>query len=182
MAQLLFIADPHFGHTNIIKFCNRPFHNTDEMDNTLIKNWNDKVKKKDTVYLIGDLSWHSAEITNDILSMLHGKIHWIKGNHDHYLLKDKNFNINRFESIKDYDEIKYNKQRIILFHYPIASWNAAFHGSTHIHGHIHNNENEYIILNDHIKQNMYNVSVEMIDYTPITLDELKKHKGKNNNE
>ena len=43
--KTFFVSDTHFNHTNIIKYCNRPFNNADEMDAALIKNWNAKVPK-----------------------------------------------------------------------------------------------------------------------------------------
>jgi calcineurin-like phosphoesterase family protein len=54
-----YIADTHFGHANIIHLCNRPFQNVDEMDDALIKNWNSRVTKKDTVYILGDFAFKS---------------------------------------------------------------------------------------------------------------------------
>ena len=50
MSQLFFTSDHHFGHANIIKFCNRPFKDVQEMNETLIERWNKKVKPKDHVY------------------------------------------------------------------------------------------------------------------------------------
>ena len=52
-----FTSDLHFGHSNIIKLCNRPFADVESMDAALIENWNKKVKKNDTVYVLGDIVW-----------------------------------------------------------------------------------------------------------------------------
>lgn len=53
-----YISDLHFDHTNVIKFDNRPFKDVEEMNNTLINNWNSVVKKSDIVYVLGDfLLW-----------------------------------------------------------------------------------------------------------------------------
>lgn len=52
-----YISDTHFGHSNIIRHCNRPFVNADEMDEVLIKNWNSVVTNRDTVYILGDFAF-----------------------------------------------------------------------------------------------------------------------------
>ena len=51
--NIWFIADPHFDHKNIIKYCERPFNTVEEMNQTLIERWNSVVKKDDKVFCIG---------------------------------------------------------------------------------------------------------------------------------
>lgn len=55
MSKVFFTSDLHFGHENVIKFDNRPFRSVEEMDAELISRWNNKVKKGDLVYVLGDL-------------------------------------------------------------------------------------------------------------------------------
>jgi len=74
-----FTADCHFGHYNIIRFCERPFKNLNHMHGTLISNWNKKVKPEDTVYHVGDFSFGWSRKYE---SRLNGKIIHIRGNHD----------------------------------------------------------------------------------------------------
>ena len=77
-----YISDTHFGHQNIIRYDNRPFSTADEMDEVLIDRWNDVVSDEDTVYVLGDFSWHREEKTLEILDSLSGRKVLIKGNHD----------------------------------------------------------------------------------------------------
>ena len=84
--KIFFTSDLHFGHENVLRFDNRPFETVDEMDDELIKRWNDKVAKGDLVYVLGDLIWKTA--TNEavqIIKRLNGQIVLIKGNHDRFL-------------------------------------------------------------------------------------------------
>lgn len=166
-----FTSDTHFGHTNVIKYENRPFETVEEMDEALIKNWNQKVKANDEVYILGDFSFYKAEKTMDILKRLNGKKYLIRGNHDYYL-DDKNFDKTLFESINDYLSIKDNKNIICMFHYPIAVWDRMHYGSIHLYGHIHSK----MELVDYKEKLAFNVGCDVNNYEPITLDELIKKK------
>lgn len=67
------ISDTHFGHANIIDYCNRPFRDVFDMDETLIRNWNEVVGKDDLVYHLGDFAFHKdKEDLMGLLSRLHG--------------------------------------------------------------------------------------------------------------
>lgn len=70
--MIYFIADTHFGHENVIKFCDRPFACADEMNEALISNWNERVNGNDTVYIIGDMFFRCRE-PESILKRLRGK-------------------------------------------------------------------------------------------------------------
>ena len=67
--MIYFIADTHFGHENVIRFCSRPFSCAAEMDEALIENWNRRVRGHDTVYIVGDMFLHSV-IAEQILKRL----------------------------------------------------------------------------------------------------------------
>ena len=112
-------SDLHFGHKNIIKYENRPFNNIEEMDKATINLWNETINNEDLIYILGDFSWYKGEKTNEILKTLKGNKILIIGNHDENFLKDKKFNKNLFQEICYYKELKINKTKIILFHYPI---------------------------------------------------------------
>ena len=72
--SIWFTADTHFGHSNIIKYSNRPFDNADEMDEALIANWNKRVRPGDIVYHLGDFSFKKGR--DAIEGYIFGPSHW----------------------------------------------------------------------------------------------------------
>lgn len=82
-----YISDLHFGHKNILRFDNRPYNTTEEMELDLISRWNKQVSNADHVYVLGDFLWKAgSDEWIRILNKLNGNIHLILGNHDpeHY--------------------------------------------------------------------------------------------------
>ena len=133
-----YIGDTHFGHSNVIHFDNRPFQNRDEMDQTLIDNWNARVKPCDDVWIIGDFCYKSGKVPENYLKKLNGKKHLVLGNHDKHMLQRPGIK-DYFESIEQIAEIEDGDHLLVLSHFPLASWNKAAYGSLHIYAHIHNN-------------------------------------------
>jgi calcineurin-like phosphoesterase family protein len=131
MSDTYFTSDTHFGHENIVEFCNRPFGSVFAMDEGLIANWNARVRDGDTVYHLGDFCWGNAQLWKRFRERLNGNICFIRGNHD------KQVNQKLFQWVKDYAEIMVDGQRIILFHYPMRSWNHSGRGAWHLFGHCH---------------------------------------------
>ena len=175
--MIYFTSDLHFGHKNIIRFDNRPFATIEEMDDELIKRWNNKVTKDDTVYILGDISWHNDDRTYEILKQLNGHKRLIKGNHDKLHSKVKNC----FESIKDYDEIIVDGKQLILSHYPIHMYNHQFRGGIMLFGHVHNTKSNELVSeimfdlnNNDIPCAMGNVGCMCWDYEPVSLDEIRR--------
>lgn len=76
-----FTSDLHFGHRNVIPYCNRPYKDVDEMHEALIKIWNDTVQEGDLVYVIGDFSLNK-KYSKEIIPLLKGNKILISGNHD----------------------------------------------------------------------------------------------------
>lgn len=170
--MIYYTADLHLCHKNIIDICIRPFKDIDQMNNTIIQNWNKKINNKDTVYIIGDIAY--PKNTDDVIQVikllkrLNGNKILIQGNHDWRLLKNIEF-CELFKIITIYKEIKDNDRRVVLFHYPIEDWNYQRYGSYHIHGHVHDN----IVINI---PNRFNAGVDVQNFYPVTLDELIKQK------
>jgi calcineurin-like phosphoesterase family protein len=153
-----FTADTHFGHENIIKYCNRPFKDADEMDETLIRNWNERVTKGDTVFHLGDFCFKRSHRGKDIVDRLNGDIILIKGNHD------------KKQSIKtiiDSMVVYYNGHRIWLTHYP--EWANPL--MVTLAGHVH----EKWKINYPAKRRGFpivNMGVDVWDFRPISLEEI----------
>lgn len=107
------------------KMDKRGFANVNAMNDYMLKQWNSKVRNRDEVVILGDLSWGKSEETNQLLQKLNGRLYLIQGNHDHYV-KDPNFDSSRFEWIKMYEELSDNKRKVILCHYPIMCYNGQY--------------------------------------------------------
>jgi len=168
---IYYTADQHFGHLNIIRFCDRPFVTVAEMDEALIKNWNNIVSERDIVYILGDLVFRSDKHASYYIDRLKGVKHLILGNHDHKWIKNCNLQ-KYFASVSYYLEIKDGEKRLALSHYPMLSWGGAARGALHIYAHIHNKKDG--LAYETLKQmdNALNAGVEINDYRPVTLDEL----------
>ena len=176
-----YISDLHIGHKNVLKFDNRPFQTIEEHDSAIVRNWCNKVTGKDTVYLLGDISWQGAEETKKIIQQLPGKKVWILGNHDHKIKNNQELR-KEFEEITDYKEIKLpDGKYLILCHYPILCFKNHMRGSYHFYGHVHNSwewemmeEMKKEMEDKNILCNMYNVGcmMEYMNYTPRTFEEI----------
>lgn len=173
-----YIADTHFGHANIIRYDNRPFNNTYEMDKAMIDRWNAVVTEDDTVYILGDFAWYNKKRTCEILDILKGHKILITGNHDVFSPAINE----QFDSICDYLEIKDGGERVVMSHYPMLFWNGQFGDSVHLYGHVHNSH-QYNCCESWRRElqqlqalpmRMFNVGCMMkkMDYTPCTLREI----------
>lgn len=173
--MIYFTSDLHFYHKNIIKYAKRPFDSVEEMNEKLIKNWNNRIKSEDEVYILGDFTMKGAEYAAEILRKLKGKKYLVKGNHDSFAMQET-FDRSLFEWMKDYFELQYNNQSFIMFHYPIEEWNHSFRGAIHLHGHQHNSP-EYNILNKEKGLKKYDVGVDANYMKPVSIEEIIKFLG-----
>lgn len=168
--MIYFTADLHFYHDKVINFANRPFDNADEMNRTLIENWNKKVTAKDEVYILGDVTMKGPEYATEVLSQLRGKKYLVKGNHDTFAEK-KTFDGTIFEWVKDYHELSYQNTRFVLFHYPIEEWSGYFKGAVHLHGHQHNHQ-DYNIKNREKGLLRFDVGVDANHMVPVGIEDI----------
>jgi calcineurin-like phosphoesterase family protein/2'-5' RNA ligase len=159
--QIFFISDLHLDHANIIRYCNRPFESVYDMNNFIVNNWNKTVRRNDVVYFLGDMAYgRGSRKISYWLNKLNGNIIFIKGGHD------------RSKRIKFYDKLilDYAGHRFLLMHDPKEvpqGWKGWV-----IHGHTHNNKPEYPLVDK--KNKTINVSVELLNYEPLSMDGLLK--------
>lgn len=158
MSRVRFISDPHFGHRNMA--IRRGFSDEFEQDEYIIKQWNSVVKKKDIVYILGDVTMETAKHYYR-LDSLNGRKYVILGNHDRR--QDVNKLLKYVASVAGMINYKGN---IILTHCPVHSGELQYRYTYNIHGHVHENTLE--------DKGYINVSAEVIDYKPKLLEELIK--------
>ena len=177
MATTWLISDTHFGHENCCtKFKKadgsplRPFACAEEMDEEMVKRWNERVKPNDKVYHLGDVVIARRHLAT--LERLNGDKVLIKGNHDIFKLEDYT---RYFRDIRVYHVLN----GMILSHIPVHESNLYRFG-TNIHGHLHDNRvmtfSAYRANGmDKIDPNYYSVCVEQTDFAPISLEEVKEN-------
>lgn len=160
-----FTADLHLGHANILRHCQRPFTNVEEMDENLIELWNVCVRPKDTIYVAGDLIWQGARLV-DYLGRLNGTIHLILGNHDERFARIYGAHA-RISSVSHLKEIRIAGHHVVLCHYPLRSWRGSNRGAWQLHGHCHGTMEPL--------PNQLDVGVDGWEYRPIEEEEVARY-------
>ena len=170
-AEVLFTSDTHFCHKNIIRICNRPFKDVEDMNDQLVENWNKVVHKDSHVFHLGDFALGGVTAWNSILDRLNGNIHLIMGNHDYQ--NARAIPVDRFASIDDMlqIQIKEDEQFLTLCHYPFLTWGGYEKGVWNLYGHYHTQPG-HILQGTSCKQ--YDVGVEQNNYTPLTYQQVKQ--------
>ena len=170
-----FTSDQHFGHANIIKYCDRPFKTAEEMDEVMLAKWNAKVTDEDDVWILGDLLFRSATV-EPILERLKGKKHLILGNHDDSWI-GKVDRDRYFLSVDSFYSGTIDGHLVTMCHYPMLSW-PQDKKSYMIYGHIHNHVNADYWPLIAKRSRMLNAGVEVNDYAPVTFEELVENNAK----
>jgi calcineurin-like phosphoesterase family protein len=151
--QVWFTADTHFGHGNIIKYCQRPFMSPEELsavradprarlrlsdetvrrhDRALLDAINSRVQPDDTLWVVGDFCWGGLTEARHYRDQIQCRtVYLVWGNHDRYEIAPA------FSDTMEQGMVRVEGQEIWLNHYPMRSWNKAFHGSWHLYGHVH---------------------------------------------
>jgi len=176
--NLFFTADLHFQHFNVIKYCNRPFTTRDEMDSTMIKNWNSVVGENDFVFVAGDFCFGGNKSWMYLVDALNGTKFLAAGNHDKSIAGNWAHIDNIINLYIHDDEVK-DGQRITVCHYPMLSWYQSHRGAWQLYGHLHGKltndslgDGKYDIGNC-VTPNQLDVGVDVHDFTPVSYDEVK---------
>ena len=172
--KVYFTADTHFNHANIIKFCDRPFNDVEQMNETLINNWNGIVSKDDTVFHLGDFCLGGAAEWTKLLDRLNGKIYLILGNHD--LKNIRQGFIQLFEHVSMQMFITVDKQKMYLSHYPFLCFEGGYKEVWQLFGHVHTRKNNTGIDAERLQYlypTQYDVGVDNNDFKPVSFEEVK---------
>lgn len=168
---IFFTADHHFGHENIIRYCERPFRDAAHMDAEMVRRWNEAVSHDDVVYHLGDFTLSGRKAAMNYLRRLDGMILILRypRHHDHRWLPSES---SRFWTrtstvgflpplevltMKDYPPIT-------LCHYPMARWNRSHYGAWHLHGHSHGKFQG--------EGKMMDIGVDTWNFAPVSLAEI----------
>ena len=165
--SIFFTSDLHYGHGNIIKYCNRPFSSVEEMEEALITNYNAVVRPADTVWFLGDVFFCQADRAKQIMRRLNGNKRLLLGNHDKMIRNQKPVQ-DMFEKIySDLHQETIDGIPVSMCHYPLLSWNRAFHGAYMLHGHVHSStpmDGQY---------RRYDVGVDANYYAPVSWNQIR---------
>lgn len=170
--NIFFASDHHFHHKNILTFKNqdgtplREFTDVDHMNEIMVQRHNMVVRPQDKVYFLGDVSMSRNAKGLEILGRLNGEKILVKGNHD--LCTAKQY-LEYFKDIRGSHQF----DGMILTHIPIHPESLARWG-LNVHGHLHNNVVKMPVSQIPDKR-YFNVSMERINFTPISLEEVKKY-------
>lgn len=186
MAERYFTADTHFGHINIIKYCNRPFDSVEEMNERIVENFNKVVQPEDTLIHLGDVSMGKIEDTIEWARKLNGHKILIPGNHDRVWvgetltrqLKYKELYEDIFQVIPHPTHTFFGEEMVLMSHFPYAGdhteedrhqeFRPYNQGRFLLHGHIHD---EWKIK----EGRMLNVGIDEWDYRPVSVDEIQPY-------
>lgn len=143
--NIYFMSDLHIGHENVIQFDHRPFSSIQEMNDSIVKDLQTKLKPEDVLFDLGDMFWEVPWITcKSILDSIPvEKLYECPGNHHiagNYYGPQARLSccFTELADIFDIIVVKNKKTyRLSLSHFPIIDWNHKARGGLMIHGHCH---------------------------------------------
>lgn len=179
--RTLVTADTHFLHGNIIRYCNRPFSDRDDMTQEMIRLWNDTVRQSDDVFHLGDFAIladaarqpqrraEDAREVKEIFRRLNGRKHLVEGNHDEKCPEVLALPwASRTAAVKC---IKTHGTRLTMHHYAMRVWQGMEGGGIHLYGHTHARLPGL--------GNSMDIGVDNCDYRPLTIEEIKLRVSRN---
>ena len=174
--SLFFTADTHFNHANILRFCNRPFADVEEMNETIITRWNQVIGNDCHVFHLGDFCQGGSAEWSRLLDRLNGRIHLIVGNHDLKNLR-QGF-MNRFEEVVMQQRIEVETKSIYLNHYPFLCFEGGYKSNVwQLFGHVHTRTNNTGLDAErlaYLYPTQYDVGMDNNDFTPVSYEEVKR--------
>ena len=154
--MIFFTSDQHYSHHNVIKYCDRPFQNTDAMNHALISNHNEVVTPQDHTVHVGDFTLKNTPFAQSIIRQLNGSHTFLLGSHD-YWMKKKGLQI---------WEKKVEASYIVACHYALHTWPRSHFNSWHVFGHSHGNLD--------LPGKRYDVGVDNNAFYPVSYSSLKE--------
>ena len=172
MGKIWFTSDLHFNHDRGFIFQPRGFDNVYEMNETIIKNWNEIVNCDDDVYCLGDLMLGNNDVGLSCIKQLKGKIHIVRGNHDtdsRMQLYSQCYNV---VEITEGQFFKWERYHFYLSHFPTFTSNLEKRDRitehiVNLYGHTHQKDNFYNDI-----PFMYHVGVDSHDCKPILIQNI----------
>jgi calcineurin-like phosphoesterase family protein len=150
-----FTADEHYGHANIIRYCNRPFRNAEEMDSEIVRRHNLVIGDGDIVVHVGDFVMGNRD-ASPYLGQLKGAHIFLRGSHDHWL----------DESAHEIWEQMIEGVYVVACHYAMRVWPRSHYNSWQLYGHSHGT------LEPIGKQ--WDIGVDNNDFYPVSFEQLKE--------
>lgn len=181
ITKIWFTSDTHFGHQNILRFCERPFVSVEEMDNTIIERWNLKVGKDDIVFHLGDFAFATNKRWQELISLLNGKIYLILGNHD-IIRWPGTYTMQLFDRVENQMMLKIdNKYKVYLNHFPFLCYDGTYRNpedcTIQLHGHVHERVGGIGKDDQRLQYRFpyqYDVGVDNNNFYPISWEEILK--------
>lgn len=171
--MIYFISDTHFNHDREFVYEPRGFKSIEEMNETLIKNWNETVTNEDDIYVLGDFFLGTDyDYINEVLDKLNGRIHLVVGNHDTPSKITWYTSWNNIIEIADALRIKYKKREFFLCHYPVLTASLEQDPNRaviNLFGHTHSKDKFY-----EDRPYMYNVAADAHDNRPVSIEQVIK--------
>ncbi len=165
--MLYLTSDLHLGHGKIITYCKRPFATVDEMNATIVKNWNETISDGDTVWFLGDFCWKGYE---HFFHQLNGEKHLIIGNHDSHGV----LTLPWASQPSHYQELKVTDEntaiKLVLSHYGMRSWHGMYKKSIMLYGHSHNTLPGFRLSSG---GGTMDVGVDCWDFRPVTVSQIR---------
>ena len=171
MSKIFFTSDTHFNHDREFVYSPRGFKTIQEMNGTLVKNWNETVGNDDDIYVLGDFFLGTDfNCIQEVLNKLNGRIHLVTGNHDTPSKITEYTSWNNIVEIADALRIRYKKREFFLCHYPVLTASLEQDPNKaviNLFGHTHSKDKFY-----EDRPYMYNVAVDANDNKPVEIEEI----------